>query len=57
MVTYNNDYFEIINCKKDTYAGYIGRYNSNGENVEFFGCFSNYDYFVELVNDYFGYKI
>ena len=57
MITFTNDDFEIINCTQESYAGYIGRYNSNGENVEFLGCFSSYYYYEELINDYFNYQI
>ena len=54
-LTYENGDFEIIWCDYEhkTFAGYIGRYTSEGEVEKFIGSFSSYDYFKSLVNDYF----
>ena len=54
-LVYTNGDFEILNCnvEKRSAGGYIGRYTSEGEIVDFKGVFSNNDSYQSLVNDYF----
>ena len=54
-LVYANEDVEILNCnvEKESYAGYIGRYTSEGEIIDFKGVFSSYTSFQTLVNDYF----
>ena len=54
----NND-FDIISAdiKNKSYAGYIGRFTSDGNVKEFTGSFASYNDFENLVNDYFETKI
>ncbi|MCK9471633.1 MAG: hypothetical protein WC006_09110 [Bacilli bacterium] len=58
-IIYTNGKLDIItaNYKNSSYAGYIGRYSSAGEVVDFYGCFDNLTSFIDLVNDYFIQKI
>ncbi|MBQ9731370.1 MAG: hypothetical protein IJV94_04640 [Bacilli bacterium] len=57
MIVYKNGNFDIINCEKDRFAGYIGTYDSNGNVVDFIGCFSSYHYYEDLISDYFEYEV
>lgn len=56
-INYANGDFEILNCREDSYTGYVGSYNSEGEVVEFVGCFESYYDFQNLVNNYFDYQL
>lgn len=56
-LAYANGDFLIINCKKNSYTGYIGKFSSDGEVAQFVGCFESVDSFEKLVSDYFQTKI
>ena len=56
-LNYSNGDLLIVSCNKNSSAGYIGKFFSNGEVAEFIGCFSAPNYFETLVNDYFQMKI
>ena len=56
-LTYSNGDFVIINCYKYSFAGYIGKFSSDGEVADFIGCFVNFNSFKILVNDYFQTKV
>ena len=57
MLTFSDGDFLIINCKEDSYAGYIGLYSSDGNVKKFIGCFSYFNAFKVLVNNYFHIEI
>lgn len=52
-LSYSNGDFLILSCNVETYAGYIGKYSSDGEVTEFIGCFSSRYDFESLVNNFF----
>lgn len=54
-LSYSNGDFMIVwsNYEKKTFSGYIGKFSSKGDVSEFIGCFSSYDSFEALVNNYF----
>lgn len=52
-MNYENGDFEIINCETNTFAGYIGKYTSDGEVIDFLASFSAYEDFEYLVTDFF----
>lgn len=52
-LSYSNGDFLIVSCNLDTFAGYIGKYSSDGQVSDFIGCFESYEYFGTLVRDYF----
>ena len=58
-LNYSNGNFLIIwtNYKYRNYQGYIGQYLSDGSVLSFWGCFSAYDYYRELVEYYFDIKL
>jgi hypothetical protein len=58
-IIYANDDFQIlsIDYKNFGYGGYIGRYNSDGNVVDFIGSFESYYDFEALVNNFFETKI
>ncbi|MCI8434996.1 MAG: hypothetical protein HFK10_03415 [Clostridia bacterium] len=53
----SNGDFLIVSCNENSFAGYIGKFYSNGEVADFIGCFSALKYFETLVNDHFQMKI
>ena len=54
-LSYSNGDFLIVSneYQRNTSMGYIGKYSSNGEVIEFIGCFHSSKDFIPLVNDYF----
>jgi len=58
-LNYANGNFLIIwaNYSESRYAGYIGEYSSDGAVLSFWGSFSSLQYYKDLVNKYFNYKI
>ncbi len=58
-MNYENGDFLIIwsDYNKGSFGGYIGEYSKNGEVLSFWGSFSSVTYYVDLVNDFFEYKI
>jgi len=52
---YSNGDFEVISCnyKHNSFAGYVGKYNSKGKVIDFVGSFSSLSTFISLVNDFF----
>lgn len=46
----NSDDFVIVNCTENSYRGYIGKYDSKGNVIGFYGCFENYSSFSNLIN-------
>lgn len=54
-VIYENGDFLILSCDYDneSFGGYVGIYNSEGDVVDFIGSFCRYDDFESLVGDYF----
>lgn len=52
-LTYSNGDFLIVSCNENSFKGYIGKFFSNGEVADFIGCFSAFDSFETLLNDYF----
>lgn len=56
-LTYSNGDFLIINCDKNAFAGYIGKFSPDGEVAQFIGCFESWQSFNTLVNDYFQIEI
>lgn len=51
--SYSDGDFLILSCNEQTFAGYVGKFSSDGEVARFIGCFCNRDSFEALVNDYF----
>lgn len=41
----------------NSYAGYIGEYSSDGAVLSFWGSFSSLNYYIDLVNQHFDYKL
>lgn len=58
-LNYRNGDFLIVwsYYQNGSFSGYIGRYSSDGEVAEFFGCFESLTYYKNLVNDYFQIQI
>lgn len=56
-LSYSNGDFLIVSCDEVSYAGYIGKFSSDGGVAEFIGCFCSRSDFEALVNDYFLTKI
>ena len=58
-LNYQNGDFLIIwaNYMNNSFAGYIGEYSSDGTVLSFWGSFSALDYYTDLVNQYFTYKL
>ena len=58
-LNYENGNFLIIwsNYKKNSFAGYIGRYSADGTVLSFWGSFSGLSYYQELINNFFSYNI
>ena len=58
-LNYQNGNFLIVwaNYANNTYAGYIGEYSPDGTPLSFWGSFSALDYYTDLVNQYFTYKL
>lgn len=54
-IIYESGDFVIItaNYENKSYAGYIGRYNSSGDVIDFYGSFESLSSFINLVDDYF----
>ena len=52
-MTHSNNDFTIIWCKTNSYSGYIGKYSSSGEVVDFYGCFESWDSYNSLLITYF----
>ena len=54
-ITYSDGGFLIISAdyENQSYRGYIGMYNADGEVTDFYGSFVSYYSFESLVNDYF----
>ena len=52
-LTYANSDFLIVNCKEESFVGYIGKFTKSGEVEQFIGCFVGVMSFEILVNDYF----
>ena len=52
---YSNGDFEVISCDyaKNSFCGYIGRYDSNGNVLDFIGSFTGLSAFTALVNNFF----
>ena len=46
----NSDDFVIVNCMENSYKGYIGKYDSKGNVISFYGCFEAYSSFSNLIN-------
>ena len=58
MILSNGDFIIITSdYANSSFRGYVGRYNSEGENIGFIGCFSNVLDYKDLVNDYFATQI
>lgn len=58
-LVYENDDFLIVwaNYKQQSYSGYIGKYSADGKVLEFWGCFYSLGSYIDLVNDFFDYKL
>ena len=58
-LNYENGNFLIIwaNYAENSYAGYIGEYDSDGTVLSFWGSFSSLNYYMDLVNQYFIYSL
>ena len=58
-LNYTNGDYIIINYEpeKSSFSGYIGKYDKNGNVLDYIGCFTSYISFESLVNDYFNKKI
>lgn len=56
-LSYSNGDFLIIYCYEKSFAGYIGKFTSSGDVVEFIGSFVSFGCFEILINDYFQTKI
>lgn len=58
-ITYSGGDFLIISTdyENESYRGYIGMYNAQGEVTDFFGSFVSYHSFESLVNDYFNTQV
>jgi len=58
-LNYANGNFLIIwaNYAQGGFAGYIGEYSSDGTVLSFWGSFSSLDSYLDLVNQYFTYKL
>lgn len=58
-LNYKNGNFLIIwaNYSENKYAGYIGKYSSDGKVISFWGSFSSLQSYKDLVNQYFNYSL
>ncbi len=58
-LNYANSDFLIIwaNYTENSYAGYIGEYSKDGKVLSFWGSFSSLSYYVDLVDQYFTYRL
>lgn len=58
-LNYKNGNFLIVwaNYAENSYAGYIGKYSSDGTVLDFWGSFSALSYYKDLVNQYFDYNL
>ena len=54
LVCENGD-FEVLSCdyKNHSFYGYIGRYNTNGDVIEYIGTFEGLPDFENLINTFF----
>ena len=57
--TYKNGDFLIIwaDYIRGSFAGYIGEFYNSGKPKSFWGSFSDMQYYVDLVNNYFSYTL
>lgn len=58
-LNYENGNFLILwaNYSENRFAGYIGEYTSDGSVVSFWGSFSGLQYYKDLVETYFDYRL
>ena len=58
-INYYNGNFLIVwaDYEAGSFAGYIGEYSADGTVLSFWGSFSGLDYYKDLVNNFFDYKI
>lgn len=49
-LTMNNNDFVIVHCMNNRFNGYIGKYDSEGKVLDFYGCFESYSSFSNLLN-------
>ena len=58
-LNYENDDFLIIwaNYARNSFAGYIGEYSSDGAVLSFWGSFSSLSYYTDLVYQFFAYEL
>lgn len=58
-VIYANGDFEVISCdyEKKSFCGYIGKYTSSGDVVDFIGSFTGFNDFESLISNFFETKL
>jgi len=58
-INYSNGDFELLSCdiENNAFHGYVGKFNSDGEVIDFVGNFASFYDFEDLITTFFEYEL